>query len=37
VNNNWNMKTFYGSQHGAVGLVDYPFYNQQWPSWLYHD
>jgi N-ethylmaleimide reductase len=29
INNKWDFKTFYGTQHGPIGLVDYPFYSQQ--------
>ena len=29
VNSNWDLKTFYGVEHGAKGLTDYPAYNQQ--------
>lgn len=28
LNSDWDMKTFFGTEHGKTGYVDYPFYQE---------
>lgn len=28
LNFDWDMKTFFGTEHGKTGYVDYPFYQE---------